>query len=133
MSDLAWVRARFASLAASTSGLDERMAAESVCPSLSTRCLRSRNGTCVFRAACATVANCSASRNPSAAIVMFAPLLRTGFSRACSAGVDGGIVTALAVLFVVLARGAAARGALAGAAAGGKISAAGAVIDASRV
>src|SRR5688572_11371175 len=65
---------------------------------------------------------------------MFAPLLRTGFSRVCSAGVDVGIATALTALFVGLARGTAARGAgaMGGATAGCEISAAGTVTDDSR-
>src|SRR3954467_15155939 len=44
------------------------------------------NGTSVFCDACATVANCSALLNPSAATSIFAPVFSSGLSRCCSSG-----------------------------------------------
>ena len=49
------------------------------------------NGSSVLRAACATVANCSASRKPCAAISIFAPRFSTGLRRAWSAGSVAGL------------------------------------------
>jgi hypothetical protein len=49
-------------------------------------------GTCVLRAACASVANCSALVKPSTASGSFVPRASTGFMRACSSGADTGIV-----------------------------------------
>src|SRR5262245_48971970 len=69
------------------------MASASVRPSFRTRCFRTMNGTLVLRAACATVANCSALSNPAAATSMRAPRLRTGLSRSCNRGSDAAILT----------------------------------------
>ena len=49
------------------------------------------NGTSVFFAACATVANCSASRKPSAAMSRFVPVFSTRLSRFWSSGVSAGM------------------------------------------
>ena len=87
-----------------------------------TRSLSTMNGTPVFRAAWATVANCSALRKPSAPTSMRAPRLSTGFSLACRRGSDTGTELEAALAFTALdvsAFGAAAavlaRGVLAGA------------------
>src|SRR5262245_50436145 len=66
------------------------MASASVRPSSTTRCLRSMNGTLVLRAACATAANSSALRKPSAATSIRAPRFNTCLSLACRRGSDGG-------------------------------------------
>src|SRR5436190_24402364 len=50
------------------------------------------NGTWVFRAAWASVANCSALVKPSTASGSLVPRAITGFIRACSSGADTGIV-----------------------------------------
>ena len=78
------------------------MASASVRPSFTTRSLSTMNGTPVFRAAWATVANCSALRKPSAATSMRAPRLSTGFSLACRRGSDAGTELDAAVAFTAL-------------------------------
>ena len=92
MSALASPFARNASTLASMSGFDARIASSSDWPSVSTRCFNRMNGTCVLRAACARVANCSALAKPSAASGSLVPRARTGLMRAWSSGAYTGIV-----------------------------------------
>src|SRR5918994_4716509 len=90
------------------------------------------NGTWVLREACATVANSSPLRKPSAATSIRAPRLRTGFSLSCrrgsdaaSVGLAGALVVFGAAAFLASAVAALDRGFAAAEVAAG----AGAVVD----